>query len=187
MLFRGRIVRMHIACRKARRHFLVRAAARFRTKFTPMKPPPFDAAQAHRWFAVEFNNRAWDLVEKDGRSAEETQEMLNAAHAAAIHWKAVGNLLNEERAENLLATVYLKAGRAEPALRHSQRCLTLSEQNAAVGSETPFDRATALGCAACAHELAGDVNEAERLKALALSAAAVLEADDRPVFEKLYG
>lgn len=151
-----------------------------------MSEPPFDLAKAHRWFAVEFNNRAWDLIEKQGRSADETQEMLHAAHAAAIHWKAVGNLLNDQRAENLLATAYLKASRAEPALRHAQRCLELSEQNAAA-EETPFDRATALGCAAKAHALAGDANEAERLDALAQSAAANLDADDRSVFSNLYG
>jgi hypothetical protein len=151
-----------------------------------MTTAPFDLAKAHRWFAVEFNNRAWDLVEKDGRSADETQEMLHAAHAAATHWKAIGTPLNEQRAENLLATAYLKAGRAEPALRHAQRCLALSEQNAA-GTETPFDRATAFGCAAQAHKLAGDVNEAERLMTLATAAAEKLDADDRPVFEKLYG
>jgi hypothetical protein len=151
-----------------------------------MKLPPFDVAQAHRWFAVEFNNRAWDLVEKDGRSADETQEMLHVAHAAAIHWKAIGTPLNEQRAENLLATAYLKAGRAEPALRHAQRCLALSEQNAAAGTETPFDRATALGCAACAHKLAGDTHEAERLMTLAMSESKKLDADDRPVYEKLY-
>jgi hypothetical protein len=152
----------------------------------PMNTPPFDLPKAHRWFAVEFNNRAWELVEKDGRSADETQEMLHVAHAAAVHWKAIGTPLNEQRAENLLATAYLKAGRAEPALRHAQRCLALGEQNAAAGTETSFDRATALGCAAQAHQLAGDVNEAERLMALAAAAAEKLDPDDRPVFENLY-
>ena len=33
---------------------------------------------------MELNNRGWELVEKDGRSAEETPEMLHAAHAAGI-------------------------------------------------------------------------------------------------------
>ncbi len=152
-----------------------------------MSAPPFDLPKAHRWFAVEFNNRAWELIEKDGRSADETHEMLHAVHAAAIHWKAIGTPLNEQRAENLLATAYLKAGRAEPALRHAQRCLALSEQNAAAGTETPFDRATALGCAAHAHRLAGDANEAERLMELATAASGKLEPDDRTVFDKLYG
>ena len=151
-----------------------------------MSAPPFDLEKAHRWFAVEFNNRAWDLIEKDGRTAEETQEMLHAAHAAAIHWKTIGTSANEQRAENLLATAYLKASRAEPALRHAQRCLALSEQHAASATQTPFDRATALGCAGRAHELAGDASEGERLITLALKEAKRLDADDRPVFDKLY-
>lgn len=151
-----------------------------------MTQPPFDLARAHRWFAVEFNNRAWDLVEKDSRTADQTQEMIDAAHAAAIHWKAVGTPLNEQRAEGLLAAAYLKAGRAKPALRHAQRGLALSEQNAASG-ETPFDRAVALAAAAAAHALAGDASEGERLRALAHEAAAALPADDRGVLGKLFG
>jgi hypothetical protein len=151
-----------------------------------MSAPPFDLAQAHRWFAVEFNNRAWNLIEQDSRAADEVDEMLHAAHASVMHWRAIGTPLNAQRGENLLATAYLRAGKAEPALRHAQRCLTLSEQNAAAGTETPFDRATALGCAAKAHELAGDAREAERLMTLASSTAEQMEADDREVFRKLY-
>jgi hypothetical protein len=151
-----------------------------------MAAPPFDLARAHRWFAVEFNNAAWDLLEKPDRTAEETQHMIHAAHAAAIHWQAVGTAINAERAENLLATVYCAAGKAEPALRHAQRCLQMSEQAAAAGEETPFDRAVALGCAARAHRLANDHAEADRLEALARAAAEKLAADDRQVYARYY-
>jgi hypothetical protein len=148
-----------------------------------MSQPPFDLAQAHRWFAIEFNNRAWDLVEQSSRSAEEIVEMIHAAHAAAIHWQAVGTKLHLQRAENLLATAYLKAGQFEPALFHAQRGLTLGEQNAT--DQTPFDQATTLA-AARAYELAGNSHEGERLLSLALAAAEQLSADDRAVFDKLY-
>lgn len=151
-----------------------------------MPEPPFDQPHAHRWFAVEFNNRAWDLVERDSRTADETQEMIHAAHAAAIHWKAIGTPLNQQRAEGLLATAYLKAGKAEPALRHAQRGLELSRQKPEA-DETDFDRATTLAVAAQAHALAGDANEAQRLLCLAQAAAAKLPADDRAVYDKLYG
>jgi hypothetical protein len=151
-----------------------------------MTQPNLDVPQAHRWFAIEFNNRGWELVELSSRTAEQAQEMIHAAHAAAIHWKAVGTPLNEQRAETLLATAYLRLGKAEPALRHAQRGLRFSEQNAAQG-ETEFDRATSLGAAAQAHALAGDADEGRRLNELALAAAAKLPADDREVFDKLYG
>jgi hypothetical protein len=149
-----------------------------------MSEPPFDLAKAHRWFAVEFNNQAWDLVEKANRSAEETQQMIHLAHASALHWQAVGTALNRQRGENLLATVYAAADIPKAAVWHAERCLSLSVQNAK--EETPFDRATALGCAAKAHALAGDAAQADRLRTLAQAVAAALDDEDRGVFEKLY-
>jgi hypothetical protein len=150
-----------------------------------MPEPPIDLARAHRWFAVECNNRAWELVEQVGRSAEETQEMLHLAHAALWHWREVGTALNRLRAECLLASAYTAAGDAAPAVRHAERCLSLLVENAV--QETPFDRAAALACAAAAHALAGNVAQAERLRTLAQAAAAKLADDDREVFQKLYG
>ncbi|MCU0878132.1 MAG: hypothetical protein MUF06_10135 [Pirellulaceae bacterium] len=149
-----------------------------------MSTPPFDLAQAHRWFAIECNNEAWDLVEKSARTPQETQRMISLAHAAALHWDAVGNSLNRERAENLLAAVYSAAGEAGPAVRHAERCLTLNLENAA--EATPFDRAAAVGCAAQAHALAGNLTEADRLATLATAAAAELPPDDRAVIERLF-
>lgn len=150
-----------------------------------MSQPPFEIALAQRWFAVEFNNRAWDLVEQCDRSDDETVEMLHAAHAAAIHWQAVGTKLHAQRAENLLATAYLQAGHSEPALFHAKRGLALGEQNAA--DQTPFDQATTFAAAARAYELAGNRPESQRLSSLALAAAERLPADDQAVFDKLYG
>jgi hypothetical protein len=149
-----------------------------------MPTPPFDLAQAHRWFAIECNNEAWDLVEQTDRTPGQTQRMIDVAHAAAVHWEAAGNALNRERAENLLAVVYSSAGDPAAAVRHAERCLTLSLENA--NDETPFDRAAALGCAAQAHSLAGNLTEAERLATLADAAAAQLEPDDRAVVERLF-
>jgi len=151
-----------------------------------MAEPPFDLARAHRWFGVEFNNRAWELVEKEGRSAVEVEEMLHAAHAAAIHWQQVGAPINGQRAEVLLATAYAAVGRWDTALRHAQKALVLSETTAADGSEHAFDRASTLAIAARAHQALGDALEGERLLALALRTADALPADDRIVFDKLY-
>lgn len=150
-----------------------------------MSEPPFDLAKAHLWFAIECNNQAWDLVEKPSRTADETQQMIHLAHSSVLHWQAVGTALNRQRGENLLATVHAAAGDAAAAVRHAERCLSLSVQNAK--EESPFDRATALGCAANAHALAGDTGQADRLRTLAKTAAAALDDEERAVFEKLYG
>ena len=150
-----------------------------------MTPPPPDIPAAHRWFATEFNNRAWELVERRERTAEETIEMLQAAHAAAIHWQAVGTQVNLQRAENLLATAYLKAGRAEAALRYAERGLALSEKNGDV--QTTFDRASALAACAKAKNAAGGGNEALPLILEALAEADKLKEEERAVFDRLYG
>jgi hypothetical protein len=71
-----------------------------------MPDVPFDFAKAHRWVATECNNVAWELIEKASRTSDETVQMIRLAHVAAYHWDAVGNDLNRQRAENLLAKLY---------------------------------------------------------------------------------
>jgi tetratricopeptide (TPR) repeat protein len=149
-----------------------------------MDQPSFDLAAAHHWFAVEFNNRARELVEKRERTAEEQEQMIETAQAAAVHWRGVGTPLHLQRAENLLATAYLKAGQAEAALAHAQRGLALSEQNGSV--QTAFDRAITLAAAAKGQNLAGDGGEALRLIMLAVEEADKLDADERAVFDQLF-
>jgi hypothetical protein len=140
-----------------------------------MSQPPLD----------EFNHRAWALVEKSDRTADETEEMIQAAHAAAIHWRTVGTPLNTQRAENLLAIAYLKAGKPELALPHAERGLALSEQHGS--TQTPFDRATTQAVAAKALNLVGNGGEALRLITLAIAEADNLSDDDRAAFDKLFG
>jgi len=151
-----------------------------------MSEPPFDLQRAHRWFAVEFNNEAWELVEKPQRSPEETRRMLHLAHAAALHWSAVGKPINAERAECLLATAYTAAGRLDTATLHLELALMLSDNGCE--DETPFDRAALLACAANIYQRTADDAEGPRYARLAREAVeALTEADDRTVIAKLYG
>ncbi len=151
-----------------------------------MTNPPFDLARAHRWFAVECNNEAWDLLESPSRTPDEVERMLHLAHASWFHWHAVGTPLNQLRAECLLSTAYGKAGIADGALRHAERCLALSHS---VGDmQTAFDRATALGCAAAAEKLAGQPARADEFHNRAREAASKFtEPEEQAVFERLYG
>ncbi len=149
-----------------------------------MAEPPFDLERAHHWFAVEFNNHAWDLVEAAKRSAEETERMIHLAHAACVHWLAAGSAINHLRAQCLLATAYEKAGLGEAAVRHAEQCLELF---AKAGEEaTLFDQATAFGCASAAYACNGQSDKAKELDTKAKSVAAKLDPDDRAVFDKLY-
>lgn len=150
-----------------------------------MSTPPFELPAAHRWFAIELNNLAWDLLEKSDRTPDETERMIHAAHAACFHWLQVGNLLNHLRAQNLLATVYARAGHAEAAVQHAEKCLALSHEAGA--QQSPFDLATVHGCLAAAYRTAGRTAEALAAKQQATAAADQLtEPADRAVFDSLY-
>lgn len=150
-----------------------------------MTDPPFDVQRAHRWFAIELNNLAWDLVESAERSAHDSERMIHAAHAACFHWLQSGTLLNHFRAQCLLATAYAATGLGEAAVRHAERCLGLSRE--ASDTQTPFDRATAHGCAANACALAGRLSEAREHYRVAKEVAATFtDSADIEVFNRLY-
>ncbi len=51
------------------------------------KPPDFDIAAAHKFFSADCFNRAWDLIDKPGRTPEEDETMLELCLAAVWHWK----------------------------------------------------------------------------------------------------
>jgi len=81
----------------------------------PEIPDDTKPASWHRYFAMENNNRAWELAGR-ARSAAEDQELLNAAHTAALHWSTFGVELNDMRAKMLLAEVHAQLGLGETAL-----------------------------------------------------------------------
>ncbi len=148
-----------------------------------MAEAPFDLPRAQRWFAVECNNAAWDLLDKPNRSADETERMLHAAHASVHHWLAAGNELNRLRGMVLLANVYAGAGLPEGASRYAELAIALSK--AAGDSQTAFDRATTLAAASRAYLVAGEAARAKEFLDLAQHAAAKLDTDERPVFDQL--
>lgn len=148
-----------------------------------MAEAPFDLPRAQRWFAIECNNAAWDLLDKPHRSANETERMLHTAHASVHHWLAAGNELNRLRGMVLLANVYAGAGLPEGAVRHAVRALALSE--AASDKQSAFDRATVLAAASRAYLVAGEAARAKEFLDLAQHAATKLDADEWPVFDQL--
>ena len=150
-----------------------------------MTEAPFDIQRAHSWFAVELNNLAWDTLEKKNRTEEDNEQMVHAAHAACFHWLQVGTVLNHQRAQCLLATVYAKLGYAEPAVRHASKCLELSQQTG--DEQEAFDLATAYGCAAQAYKCAQQSDKASHMQEKALQVASTFDApEDKQVFDRLY-
>ena len=72
------------------------------------KPDDETVERMHGCFAVEFNNRGWDLTAQDIRADDENREMLQCAYSAAFHWAKIGNpyvLKNVRAADWLSRTV----------------------------------------------------------------------------------
>ncbi|MBI1345313.1 hypothetical protein GC163_03405 [bacterium] len=113
-----------------------------------MSASTFDTTVAHRWFAIECNNAAWDLIEAPSLSPEEELRMLDLAHAAHWHWGQVGTAINQQRALCLLSTAYLWVRDPAAAARYARACQQITESQP--DGLTPFDRAAALGCESAA-------------------------------------
>jgi len=88
----------------------------------------FTLEQAHKIFAVDFFNNTWDFLDKPERTFEENEVMLNLAHASLMHWSIIGEPINMQRGEWMVAHVYTILGRKEPALHHAQNCLNITEK-----------------------------------------------------------
>lgn len=106
-----------------------------------MSAPQFDRAVADRWFAIEFNNAAWDIVEARERTGADRERMLHLAHAAYVHWDTLGTPINRLRALSLLAMAHAAAGSGREAGQYARQCLAFD--NADLAEATPFDRAMA--------------------------------------------
>ncbi len=130
--------------------------------------------EGHRRLGVELFNRTWTLMEKDGRTPAQDDELLHCAHASAYHWSLVGTVANRVRSEWQCSRVYAVLGRAEPALHHARRCLALAES--APSELEEFDLPFAFEAMARAHAVAGDEPQAREW--LARASAAGEEIDD---------
>jgi len=136
-----------------------------------------------RQLAVDLFNHAWKLLETDERTAEQDDELINAAHASRHHWAAVGTPANLARGEWQLARVYTVLGRSEPALYHARRCLAYCEANPDALED--WDLPYAHEALARAHALAGEADEARSHAVQARElASGVADAEDREHLEE---
>lgn len=150
-----------------------------------MPTPPFDLSTAHRWFGIEFNNQAWDLIEATSRTPVETERMLRLAHASCLHWEAVGTPANTQRGLVLLATAHAVAGLGCRAVELAQEAIALGEAHNDL--LTPFDRAASAACMATALRSKRDHRDVPAWETRAQALAANLDEDDRIVIHRLLG
>ncbi|SRR6266487_4632626 len=119
--------------------------------------------QWHRWFAVECNNRAWDLIEKASRTAAEGREMLHAACASAFHWSKVGTPIHSARSDVTLSYAHALLGHPGMAMHYAKSALAFFESHECENWDLAFTHAAMAQAAA----LAGDKELHARHYALA--------------------
>jgi hypothetical protein len=144
-------------------------------------------AEAHRFFAIQFHGKTWDLLDRTERTQEEDELMVHTAHASSRHWLEVSTGLHHQRGEWMIARVYSVLWQAEAALRHADRCLALTKDYADLMED--FDRAFSYECVARANAIAGNRNEALTYIALAEEAGQAIagEQDREYFFDDLNG
>jgi hypothetical protein len=150
-----------------------------------MLHPPGDADPAswQRFFAMQANNAAWHLSDQPSDTLR-TAELLDAAHASAWHWKAVGNELNRMRATILLAQAHALAGHGATAMAYSNEMRAWFLGHA----DTP-DWEVAFTHAVHAHaaHAAGDRAEHRAAHALAVAAIhSIASPKDREIVERTF-
>jgi hypothetical protein len=143
---------------------------------------PGEVAQWHRWFGIECNNRAWRLAESSTRTPAETEEMVHAAHAAALHWGKVGNELNRMRGAMLLGHVHALAGDGTLARRYAQQAFDYVTSH----DSPPWEVAFAHAVLANAASASGDADVHARHYGIARDLGAALGAEDRAIFEATF-
>ena len=142
------------------------------------------SAEIERWdkrFAAGCYNRAWELLEKRPRSADEDADLLATAFAQRFHWFRVGEAHEKAIAE-------WQVSRAAAALRHGRLAVEYAERARTIadGCNGPdFLMASIYEGLARAYAAAGDVVTRDRWLAEArTSLAGITEEDDREVIEQ---
>lgn len=148
------------------------------------KAKNFTLKEAHQAFASGIFNRVWDLLEKTDRSSEENEIMINAAHASLYHWRSIGEVINLQRGEWMVAHVYTVLAMKESAYHHAQICLDLTLEHAIAD----FDLGFAYEGYARALALNGETKTAQEYFDLAKTAAEQIKKQaDREYFLEVLG
>lgn len=143
------------------------------------KPLQTEIEKWQRWFAVECNNRTWDIASQPERTPEEEREMVAAAYAAAFHWAKVGTAVHIARADVTLAHALSIAGQGTLALEAAVRGLQFFAQR----NGEDWDIAFAHLEVALAAYVRGDAARHRQHYALARQMGErIAEAEERSIF-----
>lgn len=91
--------------------------------------PDFDLAAAHKHFAADCFNKAWDLIDKAERTPEEDRLMVALNQASIFHWLNRSDCTSENLSVGFWQASRIQAllGNAAEARRHAETCLSYSQ------------------------------------------------------------
>ncbi|MDP8219816.1 MAG: hypothetical protein P9X26_00595 [Candidatus Stygibacter frigidus] len=132
--------------------------------------------QAHRFFAADYFNKCWDLIDKTDRTSEDDIMMIHYAHASRAHWEAVGTPTNQAVGEWQISHVYAILNKPLEAATYAQVCLDICQKNNLEG----FNLGFAYEALARAEALTGNITAAQEYIDLGKEEAGkVEEKEDR--------
>ena len=138
--------------------------------------PDFDEKAVHKHFSAQCFNMAWDLIEKQDRTAEEDEQMIRLNQASLWHWtqredcKKTNMSVGYWQASRIFALV----GQPDAARKYGQ--LSLENSN----EKEPFYMGYAYEALARAESAAGNREKSEEyLKQARKLAEGVADADSK--------
>jgi len=139
-------------------------------------------AQWHRTQAIDANNSVWELLDGRTHSADEIDDLLGRAYAAAYHWRrAAGTTpVNAARASWLLSRVHAVLGDGRLALHHAQQCAVHVATAGQLAAD--FDHLYAHESAARALACLGRLEDAS-IEFDAARAVVIADDEDRAIVE----
>jgi hypothetical protein len=136
--------------------------------------PEFDLAAAHKFFSADCFNRAWDLMDKQVRSAEDDRMLVLLNQASLYHWSQRPDNDNKSMSIGYWQASRIQSllGNAAEAKRYADICLEYSREL------QPFYLGYAYEALARAAKLAGDKAGFEKFKAEALKQAGLVSSQE---------
>lgn len=142
------------------------------------KKPDFDQSAAHKYFATNCFNQAWDLIDKTDRTPAEDEDMIRLSLASHYHWTQREDYSDSSAsiAHWQTSHIYAVLGQADNARRYGQLCLNVSQAE----EIPPFFLGYAYEALARAESTAGNRKQAQEYIDQAKSIAEkIQEADDK--------
>ena len=143
--------------------------------------PTFDLAAAHKYFAADCFNKAWDLIERTERTPEDDRLMVALNQASLFHWLNRADCTSENLSVGFWQASRIQAllGRTDEARRQAETCLSYSH------SLEPFYVGYAYEALARAEFMAGSsVKGNEHLQNARRHAASVENKDHQAMLLK---